>query len=149
MDKRLNREIMNIKKTISDVPHIISQAKATTEPIRTEVVYTLTGKQDYLENDQYPCIKLDAESAHESPNAFAMKITIGERVKYYVKRGKHGRLFNPIGMFSEGMATKRLGHAGRLEWRFIDIGERAFKFYRDFLRTKNIAYLHNAERELL
>lgn len=78
-----------------------------------------------------------------------MKITIGQRTKYYAKRGKHGRLYNPIGMFSEGMVQKRLGHAGKLEWRFVEIGERAFQFYRDFLRTKNIAYLHNAERELL
>ena len=54
------------------------------------------------------------ETAKESPNAFAMKITIGERTKYYAKRGRHGRLYNPIGMFSEGRATKRLGHAGRI-----------------------------------
>jgi len=149
MDKGLNNSTMSIKKTISDVPHIISQAKSTTEPTRIEVVYTITGKQDYLENDKYPCIELDSESAKESPSAYAMKITIGQRTKYYGKRGRHGRLYNPVGMFSEGMASKRLGHAGRLEWRFTEIGEKAFKFYRDFLRTKNIAYLHNAERELL
>ena len=140
---------MKIKKTVTDVPHIINQAKLTTEPVRTEVIYTLTGKQDYFESDKYPCIKLDAESAQESPNAFAMKITIGQRTKYYAKQGKHGRLFNPVGMFSEGMAKRRLGHAGRLEWRFTEVGKRVFEFYRDFLRTKTVAYLHNAERELL
>ena len=57
--------------------------------------------------------------------------------------------YNPVGMFSEGMASKRLGHAGKLEWRFTEVSERVFGFYIDFLRTKNIAYLHNAERELL
>ena len=129
--------------------HVINKEKTKKKAKRTEIVYTITGKQEYLENDQYPCIKLDAEKAQESPDAFAIKITIGQRTKYYAKRGKHGRMFNPVGMFSEGMATKRLGHAGKLEWKFTEVGKKAFEFYRDFLRTKNIAYLHNAERELL
>jgi len=129
--------------------HVINKKNASKKVKRTEVVYTITGKQEYLENDQYPCIKLDAEKAQESPDAFAMKITIGQRTKYYAKHGKHGRLYNPVGMFSEGMASKRLGHAGKLEWKFTEISERVFNFYKDFLRTKNIAYLNNAERELL
>ena len=129
--------------------HVINKEKTKKKAKRTEIVYTITGKQEYLENDQYPCIKLDAEKAQESPDAFAIKITVGKRTKYYAKRGKHGRLYNPIGMFSEGMAQKRLGHAGKLEWRFTEVGEKVFNFYRNFLRTKNIAYLHNAERELL
>ena len=129
--------------------HIIDKKKSTKKPKRSETIYTVSGQQDYLEKGKYPCVKTDSKTAQESPNAFAMKITIGQRTKYYAKRGKHGRLYNPIGMFREGMAQKRLGHAGKLEWRFVEIGEKAFKFYRDFLRTKNIAYLHNAERELL
>ena len=83
---------MNIKKTVTDVSHIINQAKLTTEPIRTEVIYTLTGKQDYLESDKYPCVKMDSDIAADSPKAFAMKITIGKRTKYYAKHGRHGRL---------------------------------------------------------
>ena len=129
--------------------HIINKKKATKKPKRVEVIYTVTGKQDYLDDEIYPCIKMESKTAVESPDAFAMKITVGKQTKYYAKHGKHGRLYNPIGMFSEGMAQKRLGHAGRLEWKFIEIGEKVFQFYRDFLRTKNIAYLHNAERELL
>ena len=129
--------------------HVINKEKTKKKAKRTEIVYTITGKQEYLENDQYPCIKLDAEKAQESPDAFAIKITIGQRTKYYAKRGKYGRLYNPIGMFSEGTASKRLGHAGKFEWKFTEVGKRAFEFYRDFLRTKNIAYLHNAEREVL
>ena len=139
------------KKTVKkkSETHIINKKKGIKKPKRKEIIYTITGKQEYLENDQYPCIKLDSETAQESPDAFAMKITIGKRTKFYTKRGKHGRLYNPIGMFSEGMASKRLGHAGKLEWKFTEVSERVFNFYRDFLRTMNIAYLHNAERELL
>lgn len=129
--------------------HVIDKKKATKEPKRVEVIYTITGKQDYLEKNKYPCVKMESKKAAESPDAFAMKITVGKRTKYYAKRGKHGRLYNPIGMFSEGTASRRLGHAGKLEWRFTEVGEKVFNFYRDFLSTKNIAHLHNAERELL
>lgn len=136
------------KATNKDI-HIINKKKSKKTPKRTEVIYTVAGEEDYLEDDQYPCLTIDSDTAKESANAHAMKITVGERTKYYAKRGKHGRLFNPVGMFSEGMGGRRLRHAGTFEWKFIEVGERVFRFYRNFLRTKNIAYLHNAERELL
>ena len=129
--------------------NIINKEKSIKKPKRTETIYTITGKQDYLEKNKYPCVKMESKKAQESMDAYAMKISGGTRTKYYAIRGKHGRLYNPMGMFSEGRARKRLGHAGRLEWKFVEIGEKAFRFYRDFLRTKNIAYLLNAERELL
>ena len=127
---------------------IINKDKDPEELERKETVYTMIGNQDYVENE-YPCLELTSTEAEESPDAHAMSIEIGNRVKYYAKRGRHGKLFNPIGMYSEGMASKRLGHAGKLEWRFIEIKKRAFEFYRDFLKTRNLAYLNNAERELL
>ena len=127
---------------------IINKDKDPEELERKETIYTMIGNQDYVENE-YPCLELTSTEAEESPDAHAMRIEIGNRVKYYAKRGRHGKLFNPIGMYSEGMASKRLGHAGKLEWRFIEIKKRAFEFYRDFLKTRNLAYLNNAERELL
>jgi len=139
---------MNPKKTEPHT-HIIHHDKTDPPAERIENIYTITGKQDYIDSDKYPCLNMDSETAQESANAYAIEITIGKHTKYYVKRGKYGRIFNPIGMFMEGMATKRLGHAGRLEWKFQEISERAFNFYKDFLKTRNVAYLNNAERELL
>ena len=136
------------EKKITEGIHIINKEEVADEPVRVETIYTMIGSQDYLD-DEYPCLHLDAAEAKESADAYAMQIKIGKRTKYYAKRGKHGRLFNPIGMYSEGMSRKSLGHAGRLEWRFVEISKRPFEFYRDFLRTRNLAYLNNAERELL
>ena len=134
-------------KNLDDM-HIIYPDKTNENSQRIETIYTMIGTQDHLESD-YPCLSLTSAQAEESADAYAMKIQIGKRTKYYAKTGRHGRLFNPIGMYSEGTAAKKLGHAGRLEWRFIEIGERVFYFYRDFLKTRNLAYLNNAERELL
>ena len=60
--------------------HVINKKKSTQKSKRSEIIYTITGKQDYLDDDIYPCIKMDSKKAQESPNAFAMKITIGARV---------------------------------------------------------------------
>ena len=128
--------------------HIIKTSKSTEDTKRTETIYTMIGSQDYME-DGNPCLAMTSEDAQESTDAYAMRIQIGNRTKYYAKRGRHGKLLNPIGMYSEGMASKRLGHAGKLEWRFVEVKERAFEFYRNFLKTRNLAYLTNAERELL
>ena len=136
------------EKKITEGIHIINKEEVADEPVRVETIYTMIGSQDYLD-DEYPCLHLNSTEAKESADAYAMQIKIGKRTKYYAKRGKHGRLFNPIGMYSEGMSRKSLGHAGRLEWRFVEVSKRPFEFYRDFLRTRNLAYLNNAERELL
>ena len=137
-------------KINKDIEHlfIINKDKNPEELERIETIYTMIGSQDYIE-DGDPCLTMTSEDAQESPDAYAMRIQIGNRTKYYAKRGPHGKLFNPIGMYSEGMASKTLGHAGKLEWRFVEVKERAFEFYRNFLKTRNLAYLTNAERELL
>ena len=33
--------------------HVINKEKTKKKAKRTEIVYTITGKQEYLENDQY------------------------------------------------------------------------------------------------
>tara|TARA_R100000742_G_C4272668_1_gene91949 strand:+ start:110 stop:490 length:381 start_codon:yes stop_codon:yes gene_type:complete len=107
-------------------------------------LYTISGKQSWSCEEGYP--RLDEEKA-DHYDCYAKKITIGTRIKYYVKRGRHGKLFNPIGMYSEGMAKKQLRHAGRPEWEFKETNERVFIKYIKFLKTKNTAWLNNAERD--
>jgi hypothetical protein len=50
-------------------------------------------------------------------------------------------------MYSEGTAKKQMRHAGKPEWEFKETNEVVFNKYINFLRTKNIAWLNNAERE--
>lgn len=116
---------------------------------RTETVYTIIGKEEYLEKDKYPCLRLSADEAADHKNAYAIKVSIGDRTRYYVKRGNDGRIFNPIGMFSEGTSTKQIRHAGKGVWNFKEIKEGVFDLYINFLLTKNVSYLRNAERELI
>ena len=123
--------------------HEINSGKSKDDK-RTVEVFTISGKQTWKCDDGYP--RLD-ESQDEHYDAYAKKVTIGSREKYYVKRGRYGKLFNPIGMYSEGTAKKQLRHAGRPEWEFKETNQQVFNKYIKFLKTKNSAWLNNAERD--
>jgi len=137
---------------MSDNFFTINKKKQPTNNSRFVTVYTFA-KGDRDENESgYPIIELDRGVTHDEiftmDNAYAIKLEIGTRIKYYVKRGRHGRLFNPIGLYSEGQSKKQLRHAGRPEWTFSECNERVFSYYIEFLKTRNAAWLNNAEREV-
>tara|TARA_R110000796_G_scaffold1193_3_gene4665 strand:+ start:1807 stop:2187 length:381 start_codon:yes stop_codon:yes gene_type:complete len=123
--------------------HKINEDKIE-ERSRTVDVFTISGKQTEKDSEGFPMLDEDQEDHHD---AHAKKITTGSRIKYYVKRGRYGKLYNPIGMYSEGTSKKQVRHAGRPEWEFKETNEDVFRKYINFLRTKNTAWLHNAERD--
>jgi len=113
--------------------------------------YTFKGEHDFMDDQGYPMIEIgeeDLEDLFSSPDAYALKITKGRLTTYYVKRGRHGHLYNPIGMYTEGTKNKQMRHAGRPEWRFEATSSKVFNYYIKFLQTKNSAWLRNAEREV-
>ena len=121
----------------------INQNKSEPNQNTTEV-FTIKGNQAFLDENDYPRLNEDQENSYD---AFAKKIVRGQRTKYYVKRGRHGRLFNPIGLYSEGTAKKQLRHAGKPEWEYKETTSQVFNKYIKFLKTRNVAWLNNAERE--
>ena len=121
----------------------IDQNKPDSNQNTTEV-FTIKGNQTFLDDNDYHRLNDDQENSY---NAFAKKVTRGQRTKYYVKRGRHGRLFNPIGLYSEGTAKKQLRHAGKPEWEYKETTAQVFNKYIKFLKTRNVAWLNNAERE--
>ena len=138
--------------------HKIKEDKAE-DKSRTVDVFTISGKQTEKDSDGFPRLEQDVElkqqdlqwvedqEQQDHYDAYAKRITLGKRVKYYVKRGRYGKLYNPIGMYSEGTAKKQMRHAGKPEWEFKETNETVFNKYINFLRTKNIAWLNNAERD--
>lgn len=112
-------------------------------------VYTFLGEQDRLDQQGFPILDLEYDDdVFEEPDAYAVKLVKGQKTNYYVKRGKYGKLFNPIGMYSEGRKHQQMRHAGRPEWRLEPTSEKIFTYYIQFLKTKNAAWLNNAEREI-
>ena len=122
---------------------VINQNKEENNDSSTEV-FTIYGKQEFQDSKGFPRLE---ESNEDHADAYAKKIAVGRRTKYYVKRGRYGRLYNPIGLYSEGTARKQMRHAGRPEWEFKETTKQVFDKYINFLKTKNVAWLNNAERD--
>lgn len=111
------------------------------ENITTEY-YTLIGHHEYLDNDQNPRSKKD------KPDVCAKKVISNNSTKFFIKTGTYGKIYDPIGLYSEGTSNKFLARAGKKAWDFKQVNAKVFDMYVSFLRTKNKAWLTNSEREL-
>lgn len=113
-------------------------------------VYTYYGEHEFLDENGFPMLEVEEgiENVFNLTDAYAVSFSRGAKTNYYVKRGKHGRLYNPIGMYSEGNSKKQLKHAGKPEWNFSATNEKIFTYYINFLKTRNLSWLNNAEREV-
>jgi hypothetical protein len=89
--------------------------------------------------------RLDSED-----KALAKKVSVdGGSPKFYIKVGTYGKIYNPIGLYSEGHSEKFLAKIGRKQFEFKEVNQKIFDMYIAFLSTKNLAWLNNAERELI
>lgn len=106
--------------------------------------YTIFGKHEELDDLANPLV------INNIKDALAKKITLSNnKIKYWIKIGPNGRIYNPMGLFSEDRANKHIAKSGKNEWEFRQVNQKVFDLYLSFLRTKNIAWLHNAERQLI
>jgi hypothetical protein len=105
--------------------------------------YTLFGQHENLDTEGNPI-------TFKEKNTYAYIKTnkTNNKQNYYIKIGLYGKIYNPIGLYSEGKANKFLSKVGKNEYNFGKVNQRVFDMYLNFLRTKNIAWLNNAEREL-
>lgn len=104
--------------------------------------YTIFGQHSSFDDDGNPLCE-DNKKAY----AYRRIGTETDAESYYVKTGLHGKMFNPMGLYSEGKANKFLSKIGKNEYTFTKVNQKVFDMYLNFLRTKNIAWLNNAERE--
>jgi hypothetical protein len=102
--------------------------------------YTVLDNSSELDNDSNPITSDESKS-------FAKKVYNGQ-FSFYIKTGPNGRIYNPIGMFSEGNHNKFLAKLGKPEWKYTKVNQKVFDMYLNFLRTKNVAWLNTAQREL-
>ena len=133
--------------------------------LKTTLAFTLAGEHDEL-TDEYGEPVADDKGfpllydiqnnqtgkitpAEELKNAYAKVTYTGTKARYYVKRSGSGKFYNPIGTYTEGRHTKQLRHAGKAEWEYKEVNNRVFINYLNFLRSRNLAWLLNAEREAI
>jgi hypothetical protein len=111
---------------------------------KTYGFYTVLGSHDYLDEEKNPRL-----SSSTSGDVLAKFTDYSNgRIKYFIKLGMHGKIYDPIGMYSEGTSNKFISKIGKKAWEFKEVSPKVFELYVNFLRTKNIAWLRNAEREM-
>jgi hypothetical protein len=73
---------------------------------------TFTLEFNYLDDDKNPRLNEDNEDS-----VMAEKVIYKDgREAYYARVGAYGKLYNPIGMFTEGRMKKYLAKFGKREW---------------------------------
>ena len=111
------------------------------------ICYTVLGLQDYFDENDNPVVGSSIDlDARENNNTFAMKAKVDSRTLFYVRRSRDGRFYDPFSI-DGGSHTKQTAHTQERVFEFHRVNKEAFKFYLDFLKTKNKAYLRNAERK--
>jgi hypothetical protein len=114
-----------------------------TQSKRVVECYTVLGSQEYFDENDRP--RIDDEE-----KALAKTVSIDDRPpRYYIKVGTYGKVYNPIGLYSEGHSQKFLAKIGRKQFEYKEVNQKIFDMYLNFLTTKNLAWLNNAERELV
>lgn len=121
-----------------DLDFTLDQSKKETVSHEDEF-YTLFGMEDYVDDNG------NTRQTQQGKKTYAKRVD----GKCLVKIGIDGRAFNPLGLFSEGQANKTLAKVGKDQYNFKRVNSKVFDLYVSFLRTKNIAWLNNANRELL
>jgi hypothetical protein len=124
--------------------HTIDSEQEELDNNRKVIAFTINGKADYYDTEDYPIVEDENDI-----RCHAKIVQVGDSYRYFVKVGKTGRLYNPIGLFDENQQNKQMRHAARPQWQMRQTKKKVFEYYLEFLKTKNPSWLHNAEREVV
>lgn len=107
-----------------------------------DLTYTIFGKHDYVD-DGIPVL----EAGKNHTDACARFLCEDGQETLSIRSGDQGSLYhNPIHGMNLGTVHNKQKH-GNLNYKFLKVNRKTFNMYTQFLATKNIAWLNNAERE--
>lgn len=123
--------------------NFIYEPKTSTEALAGAEYYSVEGHHDYIDNNFNPRINNETDS-----RVLAKKIIRDDgSIKYSIKTDAGGKFQNPVSIYSQEKNINFLDRICRSSDRFKEVNFKTFNMYLTFLKTKNLAWLHNAERE--
>lgn len=109
----------------------------------TNEFYTLSGMEDFIDNNNNPRL-----SKSDDDNIFAKKVVRSDSsIRYSIRLSNDGKIYNPVSIYGKEDNSTFLDRICRASGKFKDVNYKTFDMYINFLKTKNVAWLHNAERE--
>lgn len=121
---------------------IFSGAKNTTVQSPTVEYYTVSGLQEFFDDNQMPRVNTDGD------NVYAKKtIRDDGTIRYCVRLALNSKLCDPTAQTGENNSRSFLDNTVRGDNRFKNVSPKVFELYISFLKTKNNSWLLNAQRE--
>lgn len=122
--------------------NIYNTEVAVDENNLSKVYYTLIGQEEFLENEE-------PRRHNDDDLVFAKKLQKQDgSYKTMIKIANNGKLYNPITIYGQEKTNVFLDRVCRSNDKFRTVNMKAFEWYVKFLSTKNMAWFHNAEREV-
>lgn len=106
--------------------------------------YTISGTSDYLDTEGNPRLN------EENQKVCAKKLYRADGShRFYIRLANNNSVYNPISLYGDEKPNTFLDRVVRSGFKFKEVNEKVFNMYLGFLKTKNAAWLHNAEREMI
>jgi hypothetical protein len=123
--------------------------------IQENQFYCLSGQEDYLDDNGFPRLNHDSEKV-------SAKVLFSKKTKhfedshksygrYYIKLDPNSRIFNPKKILSSIENKNSLSFINNIcknEWSFKEVTPQVFQKYITFLKTQNLSWLKDAQRDL-
>lgn len=103
-----------------------------------------------MEKTEETIESISCKDINDNEYIYAKKIRRQDSsIKYVIKTDKNFKLYNPFSIYDESERyTNFVDNVCRQSDKFREVSKKVFDFYVEFLKTKNISYLNNAEREM-
>jgi hypothetical protein len=123
--------------------------------IKNDEFYCLLGHEDYLDDNGFP------RTNDENENVVA-KIIFSKKTKhfadsnksygrYYIKLDPNSKVFNPkqiLSSIKDKDSLNFINNTCKKEWDFKEVTPQVFQKYITFLKTQNLSWLKDAQRDL-
>lgn len=109
---------------------------------RSDEYYTIVGDEDFLDEKNNPRLIEDGKKT------LAKKIYTENKTKYLIKINTDGRFHNPISVTSKQINASNFLDKTCKQPKFRNVTHETFGMYLNFLKSKNLSWLHNANRKV-
>ncbi len=131
MSEKIDESVLFVQNTNKEISENIK-----------DKFFTIIDHADFIDEDGNPLV-----SDQNSNRVYAKKILKEDStIKYMVKTDTRGKLFNPISIYGQEKTNNFLDKTCK-DSKFTTVNFKVFDMYVKFLSTKNLSWLHNAERE--
>jgi hypothetical protein len=108
------------------------------------VYYTIYGKHDKLDENEYPIIEQDKPDLK-----YAKLVSANNKQEYFVKLDDTGNLYDPLNTgYSVPHRKHKLLNSDK-DWQFTKVPKTCFEYYINFLKSMRKTWLSQAEREFI